>query len=166
MLFISEVSRKLLTIFNLADIHVRDATPLSLTWTYRTPLDPSRPSSVYSFSLLDTLTHEYPNGRNYPVAAANFFWTFFQAHTLAASVEPQTTVVAEATIYPNPAKSHIVVGGSGPMTITLTTALGQRAFSRSSSYGEQIDLSSLPRGLYIAEITDARHRSTRMVVVE
>jgi polyhydroxybutyrate depolymerase len=36
----------------------------------------------YRFAVIEDLAHQYPNGKNHPLVAANFLWEFFKAHKL------------------------------------------------------------------------------------
>jgi hypothetical protein len=57
----------------------------------------------------------------------------------------------EITIYPNPSQGKVVLKGTGFSKIQVWTTSGNLAYSSASS-SEEIDLSGLEKGFYIAGI--------------
>ena len=59
-------------------------------------------------------------------------------------------------IYPNPASSHFYVTGIGDelSVMTIYSVQGQRMMELTCSEGSAIDVSSLPRGLYIVSVAN------------
>ncbi len=80
----------------------------------------------------------------------------------------ETNASAFATLYPNPANGHITINGKDLRTAEVFNTLGQRV---ATAMGEdemlQIDISSLPAGVYFVTITDSDGRKcVRKVVKE
>ncbi len=158
--------KRYLGVLNLSPAYERDSTALALIYRYTTPATSGAPPSRLLFALLKGLTHEYPNGVNYPVAATNFLWTFFNQYTLPAGVANERRTTPAMAAYPNPASGYLVLKGDGVMTVTLTTLLGQRAFSTTATAGQRIELPRLAGGAYVAEITGNGGRAVSMIVIE
>lgn len=151
---------------NLAPMFTRDSTVLALVYRFTTPASSGSPSAPLLFGLMKNLNHEYPNGTNYPIAAADFLWTFFSGHSLPSSVGTGSEAAPGVSVYPNPASSYLMLKGSGRMTVTLTTLLGQQAFSATATAGQRIDLPPLARGTYVAEIAGSGARTATVIVIE
>jgi hypothetical protein len=158
--------KRYLGVLNLSPAYERDSTALALIYRYTTSATSGAPPSRLLFALLKRLTHEYPNGVNYPVAATNFLWTFFNQYTLPAGVANERRTTPAMAAYPNPASGYLVLKGDGVMTVTLTTLLGQRAFSATATAGQRIELPRLAGGAYVAEITGNGKRAVSMIVIE
>ena len=76
----------------------------------------------------------------------------------------------EILIYPNPASDviHINMRSHDPVTITMTSFLGQQAGNWSFDDASQIQLpvSELSKGMYLMTITGERFRMSRKVIVQ
>ncbi len=152
-------------VFNLASTFERDSTALALVYRYTAPAASGIPASRLLFGVMKGLTHEYPNGSNYPIAAANYLWTFFNQFSLPAAVPAVSN--GAAAVYPNPTSDYLVVSGTeGRITLTLTSTLGGRVFTTEATGGERIELPRLAPGAYLAAIDTPRGRTTKVVVIE
>jgi polyhydroxybutyrate depolymerase len=164
--YFASFTRRYLGAFNLAETYSRDSTALSLTYLFNTPASTGAASSQFSLTLLKDMTHEYPNGTNYPLTAANFFWTFFSSFTLPASVPDLPGDRHRISVYPNPTSDYLFVDGEGEMTLTLRTILGQPVFTTTATSRRRVDLPPLARGVYLVDIAEGGGHSTKMIVLQ
>ncbi|MBK7697092.1 MAG: T9SS type A sorting domain-containing protein [Saprospiraceae bacterium] len=67
---------------------------------------PGEISKPYIFSLIKDMTHEYPNGANYPLSAPKIFWEFFK-RSVAVHTENPATPSNEILAIPNPSNDFI-----------------------------------------------------------
>jgi len=58
--------------------------------------------------LRNKLTHEYPNGANYPVSAPLIFWEFFK-RSVAVATEHQHQGSIDIYAYPNPSNNLVTI---------------------------------------------------------
>lgn len=83
---------------------------------------------------------------------------------------PTRNEEAMSLIYPNPAKGSINIKGDfiiAGTTLTITNLLGKQVIVQLLSIGNNtIDISSLPKGFYIATIQTAEGRKTQKLIVE
>jgi polyhydroxybutyrate depolymerase len=166
LFILGKIIRRYLGVFNLAQAFTKDSTALSLTYLFNTPATVGVPSTQFSFSLLDNMTHEYPNGSNYPVTAANAFWQFFIRYTTPLTVDVAGSSNEQVTLYPNPASSFLVVKGDGEFTLTLRTVLGEEVFTTTGAGGQRITLPGLASGLYIADISTGRKQRATTIYIQ
>ena len=66
--------------------------------------------------------------------------------------------VLDISVYPNPAQDMVLVEGDGIETIALYDMLGTCLFSRNYSLGKILDVSSLPKGIYVLMLTTQNER--------
>lgn len=165
MNYIGGMVRRFLGAFNLDTAHVKDSTALSLTYVFTTPASPSLPSSLLTCTLLNGLAHQYPNGRNYPLTAAEYLWEFFKRHTLPLTSASSPPAPATIRIYPNPASTYLVVEGHGEMNIVLRNMLGQVVYSTPAMMGSRISLPRLTPGIYTSEIVERDRRAFSLVAI-
>lgn len=154
--------RRGLGVFGLDTLYTKDSLGRTLTYTFATPVI-SEPTEVYRFTLINNMFHVYPNGGNVPFVAANIFWEFFKGVVGPAGVPDDRRRADEILLYPNPTSDYLIIAGEGEMTLTIRTILGNEVFRVAVSGGRRIDISQLPRGVYVADIGDGR---ARMVVVQ
>lgn len=75
--FFKVIGGSALTRLGLSTAHTTTTNAAGITFHYTTPA--SAGTEMY-FSIVKGQTHEYPNGTNYPLKAADVFWTFFSSH--------------------------------------------------------------------------------------
>lgn len=63
-----------LTRLGLSTTHTTTTNAAGITFRYTTP---TSAATEMNFSIVKGQTHEYPNGTNYPLRAADVFWAFF-----------------------------------------------------------------------------------------
>lgn len=158
--------RRYLGAFNLAEVlDTKDSTALTLTYVFNTPASSSLPSTLFSYVLLKGLDHQYPNGTNYPIRAADYLWAFFNRHILADAPDRSRISGAGLRIYPNPAADYIVIDGEGEARVTVRTILGEMVLTTTAVRGARVALDNLPGGLYIVSVSSGRQRVTQPVIV-
>jgi len=84
LIYFSAILRGYLGAFNLAESYVKDSSAIALAYLYTTPASASLPSSELLMIMFKGLGHIYPNGTNYPMAAADVLWPFFNRHQLSS----------------------------------------------------------------------------------
>lgn len=67
------------TTFALTYANSLKETTNAAFWTFNTPTKGN--SNVYHLHEFKNLTHEYPNGDNYPIAATDLLWPFFSKYS-------------------------------------------------------------------------------------
>ena len=93
-------------------------------------------------------------------ADAETVGTFESISKIVFPSNTDVDVVAEDShspvIYPNPASTHFFVRGIGDenSVMTIYSVVGQRMMEVSCSDGSAVDVSSLPRGLYVVSVAN------------
>lgn len=122
--------------------------------TYRfTKSLPGEISAPYFFTLLKGMTHEYPNGENYPVSAPRIFWEFFK-NSVTVNTENTTNNSNKILAFPNPSNDLIEISipehyESFPWSVF--DAFGRLRLKGHQTQGQVIQCrkSELGNGLYI-----------------
>jgi hypothetical protein len=133
-----------------------------MTWSFKTPM-PGKSATEFSLSLIDNMTHIYPNGVNYPLTAAQLVWNFFKRNPFPLTSIASPPVPQRLTVFPNPASEYLMLEGRGEATFTLYTLLGQRVFTTQTQRGEAIHLPQLAPGMYRAEAVSGGQVEMTMV---
>ncbi len=93
------------------------------------------------------------------VGPFTFSYTFINVncdHTISVSFSGagvDETYALNVTIYPNPAKDKVYVEGEGIETVVLMDMLGNSLRSMEYNTGEELNLSGLPKGIYVLRVT-------------
>jgi hypothetical protein len=151
--------------FGLNQAYTKDSIRNTITYRFTTPSG-STPATEFRFTLIDNMFHVYPNGTNIPFVAANYFWDFFSRFSQTSSVPGPPVEQPEISIYPNPASDYLIVDGTGEATLTLRTLLGQPVLTSTAVGGQHINLTGLPAGIYIADVSTGNRHSTTMVILQ
>ena len=154
--------RRYVGTFGLSEVYTEIPTPITLTYRFVTP-QPGASATEFNFTVIKDMTHMYPNGTNYPISAAQQFWTFFKRNPLVLTDVRDVPAPQRLSVYPNPASHWLVVEGSGDITLNLYSLLGQRVFSTRAARGESIRLPQLARGMYRAEAVHDGQREVMML---
>ncbi|AEE49763.1 alpha/beta hydrolase family esterase [Haliscomenobacter hydrossis] len=72
-------TRTICNTFSLTYDHVLKETINTAFWTFSTPTQGN--TNVYHLHEFKDMTHEYPNGDNYPIAATDLLWPFFSKYS-------------------------------------------------------------------------------------
>jgi polyhydroxybutyrate depolymerase len=148
--------------FDLSEQHNTTKSAQTITWMFRTPAS-SEPATEFRFTVLKGVTHEYPNGKNYPITLADPLWTFFSQYSLPVTAVERIALPEVVRVYPNPASEFLVVEGAGVRVVTLRNLLGQTVFSSPASSGGAIRLPRLSPGVYQAVIEGAHSTAFKLV---
>ncbi len=166
LLVLGRTIRIYLAAFNLAEVVDRkDSTAIAITWVFNTPANPNMPFTQYSYTVLKGLEHEYPNGSNYPIAAADYLWAFFNRHSLAGVDPVERAGPSRASVFPNPANDYFVIEGTGEAYVTIRSILGNVVFERKEMLGEAIAVRGIPAGVYLVDVVSGREHSTQTIVI-
>jgi len=110
-------------------------------------------SKPYIFTLLKGMTHEYPNGANYPVSAPLIFWEFFK-RSVAVATEHQHQGSIDIYAYPNPSNNLVTISipkYHGNYHWSLYDTQGNLKLNGNQANGEalQFKKSELGTGLFL-----------------
>ncbi|MCO6462380.1 MAG: T9SS type A sorting domain-containing protein [Saprospiraceae bacterium] len=82
-------------------------TPINHTYSFAESMGQEQ-SQPFIFTLVKGMTHQYPNGDNFPISAPVLFWNFFNQVTSAIHLTG-TANKPDWKIYPNPASSELYI---------------------------------------------------------
>lgn len=127
----------------------------SITKTYI--FNESQPGSTgkpYLFSLIKDMTHEYPNGLNYPISAAKIFWEFFK-RSIATGTEEIRIIKDQINIFPNPSDGilNIKAANTKIERLDIYNSQGTKLLKvdrLKETY--QMDLTQYPDGIYFIQL--------------
>ncbi len=117
---------------------------------------PGEISKPYFFTLLKGMTHEYPNGENYPVSAPRIFWEFFK-NSVTVNTEHPRNISNKILALPNPSNDLIEISipeYHGNYHWNLYDTQGNIRLNGNQANGElvQIKKSELGTGLYLFRV--------------
>lgn len=141
----------------LQNIYTKSSTALSNTYTYKTPKT-GEAATTFVFTLVKDMTHEYPNGVNFPLSAANVFWEFFK-QSVATDVQEIQLPESAVTIFPNPSKESMSIKlpentEGGKVELSVFNTLGQQIYTHKSEYNPILTLNKIDvgQGLFILKV--------------
>ena len=79
-------------------------------------------------------------------------WFNHQTFNLPTQITEQKTTQNQLKIYPNPAKNSINVEAKNAVSIEIVDVLGKIVLSKNTSTENQIDVSSLDKGIHFVKI--------------
>ncbi len=136
----------------------------SITKTYL--FNESQPGSTgkpYLFSLIKDMTHEYPNGLNYPISAAKIFWEFFK-RSVATGTEEIGTIKDQINIYPNPSggRLNIEMVNTKIERLDIYNSQGSKLkLDDQIKTSSRIDLTQYPEGIYFIQVKTSNGNFTK-----
>ncbi len=68
--------------------------------------------------------------------------------------------------YPNPASDYITIGNDHTVTLQIVSMQGLEMINTVVGAGEQIDVTALPRGIYVIVVTDSTGKHTGRLAIE
>lgn len=148
--------------FRMGSTFESTSTPMTITQTYTTLLA-SGAQPYFSATFVKDLDHQYPNGSNHPLVAANIFWEFYRRSALSSIVPERGTSTRVVTIAPNPARGRVRVGGSGGERIALHSVLGVMVFEGVVGDDGIVTLPGIASGSYFVSVGT---KAPVMLVVE
>ena len=118
--------------------------------------------------------HSWPGGtkpfgtRDDPskaVSASETMWSFFQKHTLDCKPSEIEEPREKWTVYPNPVRDVLVLSGlEGVAQITVFSAAGEEKVFITTSGSTLLDVSSLPKGIYLVNVKSHQFNATSRFV--
>ena len=114
-------------------------------------------------------------GNNGDFSACSVLWNFFKGYTLSdfIGIAPLETTKQLFSIFPQPASDHLTISlqdlpnVSAQLSITVFSTLGKPVlkYDLNGHPGQfQLDLKSLPAGLYLLEVNDGNNSSIRSLI--
>jgi ligand-binding sensor domain-containing protein len=118
-------------------------------WTIFNTSNSEMPSDVVSAITIDD------NGSKW-IGTYDGGLAVYNENGIPASMTENPDEVSQLTVFPNPAKNHITIE-SGDLSrntfLSIFTVNGEKAIERQLSENEtQIDISTLPRGVYLVRL--------------
>lgn len=155
----------------LTNSYTKISTPTTFSYTYETPFVIGNPVK-FTFSLVKGLTHIYPNGINFPFAATDFFWEFFNQVSTSNTVESINSL-NECNIFPNPVSEQMIIDVGGIKDIVnydilVYNIMGPQVFISKDNIEKQYILSKekTGSGLFIIHIRSNHKQITRRIKFE
>ncbi len=157
-------------VLELENTYTKSEIQNTLTYTYNTSTDiKTEDKRELRFTLVNGMGHQYPNGENYPVAIADFYWdNFFKNYTMqiVSSVENEPDFSGGISIYPNPAHNAISIAEEGDWEFVLYSVLGEKIFTYSAYGNTSLDISSLPKGIYTSILIKNSQRQLNQLIIQ
>ncbi|MGB3197281.1 MAG: T9SS type A sorting domain-containing protein [Saprospiraceae bacterium] len=141
--------------------------PNSITYIYNTPLSTIQ-KSEFRFTIVKGMTHQYPNGDNFPVVAAEIFYDFFDDYCrISTSIEKQDRT--EITLYPNPSSNIIQCNGSEEndqiFTITVSDLNANIIFQTQEKISKLVlEKAKIGTGLFFVEFVSANKYISKKII--
>ena len=154
--------KRFLGCLGLNEEYTKDSTALFLSYNFKTLA--ATASWEFNYILFKGLSHQYPNGINYPATAANFLWDFFQKYRIPSAVE-RAPANKHITLWPNPAGRFVTVEGNAKSFI-LRSLYGTTVFESPVFDYKRIELPQLTSGIYFAEIETAEGVYHEKLIIE
>ncbi|PKL84816.1 MAG: hypothetical protein CVV22_11045 [Ignavibacteriae bacterium HGW-Ignavibacteriae-1] len=149
----------------------REETPITITLIFKTPgpVDVNNPTQTetteFRATLMKDLAHEYPNGNNYPFAAADVLWEFFKQYTLTTDVQ-DNTLSDNIIISPIPADDFIEIRGIESADIKIYDLIGNMLLTGNHRISSKIDVGSLSSGVYLLEIKSGNESVFKRIIIK
>lgn len=140
----------------LDTIYTKNSMPKVLTYIYNTPLNNAEAASEFRFTLVDGMTHEYPNGENSQYVLADIVWdNFFSKISKNITTDLYDPVQNQVTVYPQPAESFVIIEGLSQGRVEIFDIMGNRLISQQMNGKAIVDVSLLMKGYYTLKLYDA-----------
>lgn len=111
-------------------------------------------SKPYLFTLIKDMTHEYPNGANYPLSAPKIFWEFFKQSVVTSTNEFENRD-EKINIYPNPSDGilNIKAANTKIERLDIYNSQGSKLLKVNQlKETYQMDLTQYPDGIYFIQL--------------
>jgi polyhydroxybutyrate depolymerase len=171
LLYMKIAVTRVLDCEGLSQTYTKSVTARTNTFIYGTPKTGQAPS-LFNFTLVKDMAHEYPNGVNYPIVAADAFWEFFK-QSVATDVDEIHIAESVVTIYPNPSNSEMIVDLSKFMegrnyNVSVFNTLGQNVFQLKNQDNPQLVLAkkTVGEGFFIVKINQGQRIVTKRIVFQ
>ena len=142
-------------ILGLDTFFTKTPLPKALTYIYSTPVMPGTESAEFRFTLIDGMTHQYPNGDNISFVLADIVWdNFFSKISKNLQTYVDDNSLSQVQINPQPAGSVLSVDGVEEGIIHIYNSLGLKVFTQNINARSLIDISMLLSGHYMVKISE------------
>ena len=85
----------------------------------------------------------------------------------SVDIEEATTTNQDIKVYPNPVRDRLILNSDGIQQVSLYTITGVRVFESTANHSEvEVDMTSLPQGLYILRVLTKDGNVARKVIKE
>lgn len=171
LLYLNSYISRLQVCEGLTNSYSKVSTPNAVSYTYDTPVIPGNPGK-FILTLIKGMDHIYPNGVNFPFAATDFFWDFFNQ---VSTSETKNLISAsdDCKIYPNPSNDQMIIDVSsmpdiGRYDILVYNLLSQQVLVSRNNSEKQYILSKemTGNGLFILQVKSNLKQMTRRIKFE
>lgn len=142
-------------LLGLDTIYTKNSMPKVLTYIYNTPLNKAEAASEFRFTLVDGMTHEYPNGENSQYVLADILWDNFfskiSKNTITGLYDSDQTQI---TVYPQPAESFVTIEGLSQGWVEIYDIMGNKLITQQMNGKTIVDVSLLVKGYYTLTLND------------
>lgn len=135
----------------LQDIFELKETGITKTFTYNQCIIGEK-CKPFIFTLIKGMGHEYPNGINFPLIAANNFWEFFENACQATNSIQTIGNKEQIQIFPNPSHDFIKIQSpnSYPVEAKIYSMDGKLVLNkRYSLFPAEIKKSEIGEGIFL-----------------
>ncbi|MBL7814046.1 MAG: T9SS type A sorting domain-containing protein [Saprospiraceae bacterium] len=162
---------------SLSQTYTKSNTARTNTFLFTQPLAGN--TNRYIFTLVKGLAHEYPNGINDPIIAADLQWEFFK-QSVATDVKEVQLSENEVKIYPNPSGDrmtidwlvNVIAKNEATEGVALEAkvynTLGQQVYAaRSEGHSSFIlEKNKIGTGFFILKVNQGEKFVTKRIVFE
>ncbi|MBL0235377.1 MAG: T9SS type A sorting domain-containing protein [Saprospiraceae bacterium] len=151
--YLNVTINRMLVCQGLTPTYSKSETNITKTYFFNES-QPGSTGKPYLFSLIKDMTHEYPNGLNYPISAAKIFWEFFK-RSVATVTEEFETINDQINIYPNPSggRLNIEMVNTKIERLDIYNSQGSKLkLDDQIKTSYRIDLTQYPEGIYFIQV--------------
>lgn len=123
---------------------------------------------------IDLSIYIYPNGRagtaTYAIDVVDaadhskVLETIVYYISVSHKVEVEAVTIRNVKVFPNPARDYFEITPNQLISkITLYNSIGQRVKTYTAERGKKYDVTTIPNGLYLAELSDANGKTLKTV---
>ncbi|MBK9270069.1 MAG: T9SS type A sorting domain-containing protein [Saprospiraceae bacterium] len=146
--------------------YTKEELPNALTYRFNTSIHPNK-NAEFKFTLIKNLTHQYPNGNNFPVNISQIFWDYFKDLCQLVDAEEIAEKRSYFQIYPNPSLSgDLIIESETTAMLDLYHLSGENLISGQwiQSGLNKIKLNLSP-GFYFLKIYSGKHSHIEKLMV-
>lgn len=150
--------------FGLDSTYAKSYDSLMLHYEY-TQVQPGESAAFFRHTMLLGMTHQYPNGINYPVKAQDLHWEFFKSVS-GASRNEDVQDFKPMQLWPNPASDVMFMNSEENVAYIEIYDLNGLIKARSAVVpGAPLDLRNLPPQVYVLHVIfkDGKIQKTKFV---
>ncbi|NOT36267.1 MAG: hypothetical protein HOP11_02690, partial [Saprospiraceae bacterium] len=146
LIFLRNGIENMVNSYKLKNTYSKDSNELTINYNYTNVLPGVAPAH-FRFSIVKGLSHQYPNGFNFPpMNAAALQWEFFKSVVNPSSAK-DASLSSIITVWPNPASDYLYINSAQNINIVeLNNIYGIKYLL--SAENNILNLSSLPPQIY------------------